>query len=101
MADRRSSLPPPRRSADRRSCGRRIHGLLLMDGRQFTSSRFTSVLKEAGLQVAMDGRGRWLGDGFIERLWPVERPMRPTGQGTSRDRRPDHNQNRARSRNCR
>jgi putative transposase len=59
----------PRWSPDRRSCGRRIHGLLPMDGSQFTSPRFTGVLKEAGIRVSMDGRGRWLDNVFIGRFW--------------------------------
>jgi putative transposase len=69
MAARRSSTPTPRRSADRRSCGRRIHGLLPMDGSQFTSSRFTGLLRHAGVRISMDGQGRWLDNVFIERLW--------------------------------
>ncbi len=40
-----------------------------MDGSQFTSARFTGVLKEAGIRVSMDGRGRWMDNVFIERLW--------------------------------
>jgi putative transposase len=38
-------------------------------GSQFTSPRFTTVLKEAGIRISMDGRGRWLDNVFIERLW--------------------------------
>jgi putative transposase len=38
-------------------------------GSQFTSPRFTGLLQEAGIQVSMDGRGRWLDNVFIERLW--------------------------------
>ncbi len=38
-------------------------------GCQFTSIQFTSVLKEAGIQISMDGRGRWMDNVFIERLW--------------------------------
>jgi putative transposase len=38
-------------------------------GGQFTSPRFTGVLQEAGVRVSMDGRGRWLDNVFIERLW--------------------------------
>ena len=40
-----------------------------MDGSQFTSPRFTGLLQEAGIRVSMDGRGRWLDNMFIERLW--------------------------------
>ncbi len=38
-------------------------------GSQFTSPRFTGLLTEAGVRVSMDGRGRWLDNVFIERLW--------------------------------
>jgi len=38
-------------------------------GSQFTSEEFTDVLKEAGVQISMDGKGRWVDNVFIERLW--------------------------------
>jgi putative transposase len=38
-------------------------------GGQFTSPRFTGVLQRAGVRVSMGGRGRWLDNVFIERLW--------------------------------
>ena len=38
-------------------------------GSQFTSLAFTGVLKEAGVAISMDGRGRYLDNIFIERLW--------------------------------
>ena len=38
-------------------------------GSQFTSPRFTGVLQQAGVRVSMDGRGRWMDNVFIERLW--------------------------------
>ena len=38
-------------------------------GCQFTSDEFTQVLKNAGVQISMDGKGRWLDNVFIERLW--------------------------------
>lgn len=38
-------------------------------GSQFTSLEFTSVLKEAGVRISMDGRGRWMDNVMIERLW--------------------------------
>ncbi len=38
-------------------------------GSQFTSMEFTEVLKEAGVQISMDGKGRWMDNVFIERLW--------------------------------
>lgn len=38
-------------------------------GSQFTSPKFTSVLKEADIKISMDGRGRALDNVFVERLW--------------------------------
>ena len=38
-------------------------------GSQFTSATFTQVLKDAGVKISMDGRGRWMDNVFIERLW--------------------------------
>jgi putative transposase len=38
-------------------------------GGQFTSPRFTAALQRAGVRISMDGRGRWLDNVFIERLW--------------------------------
>jgi putative transposase len=38
-------------------------------GGQFTSPRFTALLKTAGVRISMDGRGRWMDNVFIERLW--------------------------------
>lgn len=38
-------------------------------GSQFTSVEFTSVLEGAGVRISMDGRGRWLDNVFVERLW--------------------------------
>ena len=38
-------------------------------GSQFTGAAFTSVLIEAGVRISMDGRGRWMDNVFIERVW--------------------------------
>ena len=38
-------------------------------GSQFTSVDFTDVLKAAGIRISMDGKGRWIDNVFIERLW--------------------------------
>ena len=38
-------------------------------GSQFTSPRFTQVLKDANVKISMDGKGRWMDNVFIERLW--------------------------------
>ena len=38
-------------------------------GRQFTGSAWTTTLTEAGGRISIDGRGRYLDNIFIERLW--------------------------------
>ena len=38
-------------------------------GCQFTSQEFTGLLKDYGIQISMDGTGRWRDNVFIERLW--------------------------------
>ena len=38
-------------------------------GSQFTSLDFTGTLKDAGVAISMDGRGRCMDNIFIERLW--------------------------------
>jgi putative transposase len=38
-------------------------------GSQFTSMAFTGVLERAGVLISMDGRGRWMDNVFIERVW--------------------------------
>jgi putative transposase len=38
-------------------------------GSQFTSSAFTDRLKDAGVAISMDGKGRWVDNVFVERLW--------------------------------
>lgn len=38
-------------------------------GSQFTSADFTGVLRDAEVWISMDGRGRWMDNVFIERLW--------------------------------
>jgi len=38
-------------------------------GSQFTGADFTGVLLEAGARISMDGRGRWMDNVFIERVW--------------------------------
>ena len=38
-------------------------------GSQFTSSEFTGILKNAGIRISMDGRGRLYDNIFVERLW--------------------------------
>lgn len=38
-------------------------------GSQFTSTDFTEVLLDAKVKISMDGRGRWIDNRMIERLW--------------------------------
>jgi len=38
-------------------------------GSQFTSEKFTGELESRGIAISMDGRGRFLDNIFIERLW--------------------------------
>ena len=38
-------------------------------GSQFTATEFTGALARAGIKISMDGKGRWMDNVFIERLW--------------------------------
>ena len=38
-------------------------------GSQFTCAEFTGVLLENSIRISMDGKGRWMDNVFIERLW--------------------------------
>lgn len=38
-------------------------------GSQFTSEAFTGILNNHGIGISMDGRGRWIDNVFVERLW--------------------------------
>lgn len=38
-------------------------------GSQFTGTEFTGVLKDAKVKISMDGKGQWMDNVFIERLW--------------------------------
>lgn len=38
-------------------------------GSQFTSDEWIQVLQDAGIAISMDGKGRWIDNVFIERLW--------------------------------
>lgn len=38
-------------------------------GSQFTSIDFIKVLKDADIQISMDGKGAWRDNVFVERLW--------------------------------
>jgi putative transposase len=38
-------------------------------GSQFTSEEFISVLENTPVKISMDGKGRWMDNVFVERLW--------------------------------
>lgn len=38
-------------------------------GCQFTSETFADVLKANAIHISMDGKGRWMDNVFVERLW--------------------------------
>jgi putative transposase len=38
-------------------------------GSQSTSETFTDLLKNNGVAISMDGKGRWVDNVFVERLW--------------------------------
>ncbi len=38
-------------------------------GSRFTSTAWTSVLKHHGVRISMDGKGQWMDNVFIERVW--------------------------------
>ena len=38
-------------------------------GSQFTSDKFTEMLLDQGVKISMDGKGRFMDNIFVERLW--------------------------------
>ncbi len=38
-------------------------------GSQFTSTEFVGLIQGHGIRVSMDGKGRWVDNVFVERLW--------------------------------
>jgi transposase InsO family protein len=38
-------------------------------GSQFTREAFTGGLKENGIGISMEGKGRWRDNVFVERIW--------------------------------
>ena len=38
-------------------------------GSQFTSEGFTGLLERCGVRISMDGKGRYIDNIFVERLW--------------------------------
>lgn len=50
--------------------GRQLPGIFNTDqGSQYTSAHWTGRLQKLGIQVSMDGKGRWMDNVFVERLW--------------------------------
>ena len=50
--------------------GNRVPGISNSDQRSpFTSEVFLEAVESAGALVSMDGRGRWMDNRMIERLW--------------------------------
>lgn len=52
-----------------RRTGRRPKIFNTDQGSQFTGQDWISTLKEHGIEISMDGKGRWMDNVFIERLW--------------------------------
>lgn len=52
-----------------RSTGRRPKIFNTDQGSQFTGSDWIAELRSHGIEISMDGRGRWMDNVFIERLW--------------------------------
>jgi putative transposase len=51
-------------------CTGKVPGIFNTDqGCQFTSEEWTGRLLEHGVKISMDGKGRWMDNVFIERLW--------------------------------
>jgi putative transposase len=47
-----------------------IPGIFNTDqGSQFTSDKFIEILEKHSIDISMDGKGRWMDNVFIERLW--------------------------------
>ncbi|MEJ6701957.1 MAG: IS3 family transposase [Akkermansiaceae bacterium] len=51
------------------STGRKPRIFNTDQGSQFSSREWTGELKKNGIQISMDGKGRWMDNVFIERLW--------------------------------
>jgi len=59
-------------------------------GSQFTSEGFTTVLRDHGVAISMDGRGRCHDNIFVERLWWTVKHewvyLRPAANGIEQKR---------------
>jgi putative transposase len=40
-----------------------------LESAQFTSTAFTDLLLDNGIEISMDGRGAWRDNVFVKRLW--------------------------------
>ena len=67
-------------------------------GSQFTAEEFTQPLLAKGVRVSMDGKGRWVDNVFVERLWRSVK--RSVTSCASRGRSARSSCSRARSRSC-
>ena len=56
-------------NTDQGSQFRGPHGQVFVRGVEFTSEAFTGRLKEEGIRISMDGKGRWRDNVFVERVW--------------------------------
>jgi len=59
----------PRRAGRGPGAARKAQIFNTDQGAQFTSAAFTGKLEAAGIAISMDGRGRFMDNIFIERLW--------------------------------
>ena len=59
-------------------------------GAQFTSDEFTQMLRDHGIEISMDGRGRCHDNIFVERLWWTVKHewvyLRPAADGIEQKR---------------
>ena len=59
-------------------------------GAQFTSDEFTTMLRDHGIEISMDGRGRRHDNIFVERLWWTVKhewvDLRPAANGIEQNR---------------
>jgi putative transposase len=46
-----------------------VQAIFVRDRSQFTTEAFTDTLRLRGITISMDGKGRWMDNVFIERLW--------------------------------
>jgi putative transposase len=56
-------------NTDQGSQFRGHHGQVFVRRVEFTSEAFTGRLKEEGIRISVDGKGRWRDNVFVERVW--------------------------------